>query len=84
VWFLGDLSGKMVLYGTEIESISNPSGRAMSEAFQHFTVLSVIFGCISLALTSFSVWTCNFVASRQVRSHTNIFLASILVLGSGI
>jgi hypothetical protein len=78
VWLFGDLSGKMVSYGTDIQAMLHPNGSVMSEAFQQFTVLSIALGFISLALTSFSVWTCNFVANRQVRSHTNVFFVSII------
>jgi hypothetical protein len=74
----GDLNGKIVSYGADIQAMLHPNGSAMSEAFQQFTVLSIVLGFISLALTSFSVWICNFVANRQVRSHANVSFVFII------
>jgi hypothetical protein len=71
----GELTGEMVAYGYSILNGSAPNTDAFLDAVQQFAVLNSVLGFSMLVLTYLSVWTYNFVGSRQVRTlfyDTNI------------
>lgn len=67
IWLFGELSGEMVEYGFGILNGSNPDKNAFLDATSHFALVNSILGFVMLVLTYVSVWTYNFVASKQVR-----------------
>jgi hypothetical protein len=68
IWLFGELSGEMVAYGMAVLAGLNPDKNAFLDAVQQFAVLNSTLGVIMLVLTYVSVWTYNFVGSRQVRT----------------
>ncbi|PNF40555.1 hypothetical protein B7P43_G07604, partial [Cryptotermes secundus] len=68
----------MVAYGFGILTGSNPDKNAFMDAVQRFAVLNSILGFVMLVLTYLSVWTYNFVASKQVLRIRSLYLKSAL------
>jgi hypothetical protein len=68
IYLFGELTGEMVAYGYGVLNGSNPDGNAFMDAVQQFSILNSVLGFVMLVLTYLSVWTYNFVASRQVRT----------------
>jgi hypothetical protein len=68
VLLFGDLTGEMVAYGYASLAGLNPDKDAFLDAVQQFSILNSVLGVAMLVLTYLSVWTYNYVASRQVRS----------------
>jgi hypothetical protein len=71
VWLFGELTGAFVEYGIAVQNGSIPDQDAFLDAVQRFSGLNSLLGLEMLLVTYVSVWSYNFVASRQVRK--NIF-----------
>jgi Fe2+ transport system protein B len=68
VLLFGDLTGEMVAYGYGVLMGTNPDKDAFMDAVQNFSTLNSVLGFAMLVLTYLSIWTYNFVATRQVRT----------------